>query len=305
MVGQRADAPILQVTDPLLLACLMIAMLVMFQRQYDSLTDLAAMSLIAGLLFVWACLAARNAAELRNRLAATERGVIERQAAEAIGRLTGGVAHDFNNILTVIGGNLELAREVSDPVERNSLLAEARAATGRAAAVTAQLLAYSRQTVLLPVPTDLTLPLARVEGFMLRLLPPKIRLACAVADDLPAVLLDPTQLETALINLILNANDAMPNGGLVRVDVDTPSWIDGPPAWVVVTVSDEGVGIPPDLLDRVVEPYFTTKQPGKGSGLGLSMVKGFVEQSGGRMEIVSAQNRGTVVTLWFPVIATA
>ncbi|MEM7470071.1 MAG: ATP-binding protein [Pseudomonadota bacterium] len=224
---------------------------------------------------------------------------------EAIGRLTGGVAHDFNNLLTVIIGNIDLARETKINDEAHDLLDKTRTAADRAAELTAQLLAFARQSPLVLREHDLSQLLVRSIGLTKRLLPPNITTQLDLAPALWTVRTDAIQLETAILNLLTNARDAMPSGGQISIharnhllnplDNDLPHG-----AYVELVIKDEGGGIPSGLLEQVTEPFFTTKPVGKGSGLGLSMVKGFVEQTGGKLDIQSVPGRSTAVTLLLP-----
>jgi two-component system, cell cycle sensor histidine kinase and response regulator CckA len=303
-LSARCEDTILTWSDRIVVAVLLGLAVLLFSLEAESTASTVVVLVVCLLMYIWMLVTLAEVSAMRRRLAQAERTAMEQQRIEAIGRLTGGVAHDFNNILTVIGGNLDLVREVSDPSEKLALLAEARSATGRAAAVTAQLLAYSRQSVLAPRSTALVECLARVEAFMSRLLPTAVRLTLHVAADLPVIEIDATRLESALINLILNSRDAMPGGGAITLSAHTiatdPSAPDAP-AHVVVAVADTGQGIDPAILPRVFEPYFTTKPVGKGSGLGLSMAKGFAEQSGGNLTIRSVPGNGTVVEMILPV----
>jgi two-component system, cell cycle sensor histidine kinase and response regulator CckA len=299
-MSARSEDLILRWADRGLAISLLTLSVVLFARQGFGVEQTLVMAGVCLLMYIWLHVSVRDVSRMRLRLTQVEHAALDQQRIEAIGRLTGGVAHDFNNILTVIGGNLDLMREVGDDREKAALLAEARAATGRAAAVTAQLLAYSRQSVLSPAPVDLAACARRVEAFLTRLLPVNVRLVTQIGSDLPVLDIDATRLESALINLILNARDAMPDGGIVTLTVQQV--VDGGgQRRVVLAVADTGTGIDPAILARVAEPYFTTKGPGKGSGLGLSMAKGFAEQSGGRMAIRSVIGSGTVVELSFPV----
>jgi signal transduction histidine kinase/CheY-like chemotaxis protein len=231
---------------------------------------------------------------------ATEAQVRQAQKMEAIGQLTGGVAHDFNNILTVITGSIEM---LSDGVKDRPLLAQITAMIGAAATrgadLTRHLLAFARQQPLQPRSTDINALLVDVAGLLRPML----------ADDAAPVLIDPSQLSTAILNLALNARDAMPDGGKltletknVVLDADYAALNNDvqPGNYVMIAVSDTGEGIPGSLLDKVFEPFFTTKGVGKGSGLGLSMVYGFVKQSNGHIKIYSEEGHGTTVKLYLP-----
>lgn len=228
---------------------------------------------------------------------ATESQLLQAQKMESVGQLTGGIAHDFNNILAVIIGNLNIvAREhVAQPALQGRI-ERALAAAERAAAQVNRLLAFSRRQRLAPEDVDIN---ARVEGMLDLLgnsLGSGIELATDFAADLALARVDPGQLEAALMNLAVNARDAMEGAG--RITVSTRSAGDG---FVEVAVADTGTGIPPEILHQVFEPFFTTKPAGKGSGLGLSMVYGFARQSGGTVEIESHPGQGTVVRLRLPI----
>ncbi|MFY0691825.1 MAG: hypothetical protein JXR14_07885 [Paracoccaceae bacterium] len=230
----------------------------------------------------------------------------EEEHLKSVGRLTAGIAHDFNNILTAVMGNLELLPEVSDPKEKDALAREARESAKRASLVTAQLLAFSRQTPLMSRTIDMN---AFAEGFEAKAraaLPGAIRFEVTRHDGLWPVHADETQLARALMNLIENARDAMPEGGDLRFDLanrlltrpETGKLPDGP--YVVLTLNDTGDGIAEDIRARVFDPFFTTKSVGRGSGLGLSMAKGFSAQSGGALSLESASPRGTRARMILP-----
>src|SRR6185436_18109270 len=241
----------------------------------------------------------------------TEQKKIEAQLAqvqriESLGQLTGGIAHDFNNLLTSILLNADVLASVLDDQLRP--LAEAvRTAAERGADLTRQLLAFGRRQMLEPRPTDLRELLNGMEALMRRTLGEHIRIEFRDAADLWFATVDPSQLEHAVLNLALNARDAMPNGGRLTIetanaefDADEASPEIKPGQYVMIAVGDTGVGMPPDVLARAFEPFFTTKDVGKGTGLGLSMVYGFVKQSGGHARIQSEVGNGTVVRLYMP-----
>ncbi|MEM9581940.1 MAG: ATP-binding protein [Pseudomonadota bacterium] len=241
----------------------------------------------------------------RNRKASQnlEERIRQSQKMEAVGKLTGGVAHDFNNILTVVMGNLDLYPEVKSEAERADLVKKAHEAAERASILTSQLLAFSRQSPLQikRVPTDQFLH--DLYDLAIRVLPATITLDLRIDDEISAMEVDQNQLEVALLNLIINARDAMSEGGrlqLIALPYKAPN---NPKRYVQLDLIDEGDGIPAENIDRVVEPFFTTKPVGQGSGLGLSMVKGFAEQSGGRLMINSAKGSGTRVCLLIPAAA--
>ncbi len=248
----------------------------------------------------------------------TERHALEeelRQAhrLESVGRLTGGVAHDFNNLLTVILGSGTLLHELAAGNAQLASLAEmVTHAAQRGAELTQRLLAFARKQILDPKPVDVRQMLSGMQPLLERTLGEHIRVAVALAPDLRAAHIDPGQLENAVLNLCLNARDAMPAGGELvveaanaRIGPDAPAPGGGPAPgdYVRLAISDTGAGIAPELLARVFEPFFTTKETGQGTGLGLAMVYGFVKQSGGHVTLDSEPNRGTRVTLYLPVSA--
>lgn len=229
------------------------------------------------------------------------------QKMEAIGRLTGGVAHDFNNILTIVKGNLELYRELETVSEKDAVVQEAHDASDRAVKVIAQLMAFSRQSTLQPRDIDLENLFGDLNQFLRPALPENIALTTLFPARKMSVWADPDQLSSAVLNLALNARDAMPEGGRIKVHVapaDDTSVVMGDPlsrgTYTKIAVSDTGTGISTKDLYRVSDPFFTTKPTGKGSGLGLSMVRGFVEQSHGGLAIESTAGRGTTVSLLLP-----
>jgi PAS domain S-box-containing protein len=239
---------------------------------------------------------------------ALERQLRQAQKMEAVGQLTGGIAHDFNNLLMVILGNVEL---IEDEVGANKTLSEALAVVQRAALrgseLTHRLLAFSRQQMLEPTDLDMNAAISGLAGMLARTLGEHIEMRTNLKPDLWVTRVDPAQFESAIINLCVNARDAMPGGGSLMLESDNVT-IGGeaakagmqPGDYVIVSVTDTGTGMPPEILDRVLEPFFTTKEPGKGTGLGLSMVYGFVKQSGGQLDISSTVGHGTTVRLMFP-----
>jgi PAS domain S-box-containing protein len=239
-----------------------------------------------------------------------EAQLLQAQKMEGIGRLAGGVAHDFNNQLTVIHGYCDfLLRRLPDGDEALGPLREIRRAGARAQKLTSQLLAFSRRQVLQPEIIRLQGVLAELENPLARMLGEDVHLSLHSDPDTGAVRLDRTQLEQAIMNLAVNARDAMPRGGRLKIrtrraDVDEtlargrPGLATG--SYVVLAVEDDGVGMDPATRERVFEPFFTTKDVGKGTGLGLSMVYGFVKQSAGFVEVDSAPGRGTTVNLYLP-----
>jgi PAS domain S-box-containing protein len=238
----------------------------------------------------------------------SERVSLQAQKMEAVGQLTAGLAHDFNNLLQVVNGNLELATARVEDARTLRYLQSARGAAERGARLTGQLLAFARKTRLDPRPVDVS---ACVNGFaevMESAIGKQVDLQLSLRRNLPKAVLDPEQFEMAVLNIAINARDAMPGGGLVEVvtgkvrlngDASARGLAAGEYIWV--EIRDEGEGMPSHVIDRATEPFFTTKPTGKGTGLGLAMASGFVQQSRGRLEIESEQGRGTTVRMLFPV----
>ena len=231
------------------------------------------------------------------------------QRMEAVGQLTGGVAHDFNNLLMVILGNIDiLADELADRPEQARMAQLVRQAAIRAAELTNRLLAFSRRQPLAPQPVDVNQLLANLESLLRRSLGEHIVIRLRCGEGQWPALVDPGQLENAVLNLAVNARDAMPAGGTLTIATSNMPLagevaqavgvLPGP--YVRIAVTDNGTGMPPEVQTRALEPFFTTKDVGKGSGLGLSMVYGFVTQSGGQVTIDSQTGRGTTVTLFLP-----
>jgi signal transduction histidine kinase len=227
---------------------------------------------------------------------------------EAVGQLTGGIAHDFNNLLAVILGNLELVSgEVRESGEVLECTQRAIAAAERGAKLTHRLLAFSRKQALRPEPVDVDALARRMLGLLWRTLGGAVDVEVGGDADLWLSLVDPGQLENSLLNLAINARDAMPRGGKLTIETSNAR-IDAahaeaqgdtePGQYVLVAVSDTGEGRTEGVMDHVFEPFFTTKDVGKGSGLGLSMVYGFVKQSGGHVRIYSEVAQGTTINLY-------
>nr|WP_298722919.1 PAS domain-containing sensor histidine kinase [uncultured Steroidobacter sp.] len=235
------------------------------------------------------------------------------QKMEAIGQLTGGVAHDFNNLLTVILGNLDtLSQELPpDQIRLRRRVDHALRAAERAAGLTQQLLAFARRQPLRPKPVEINRLLARWTELIRRMLPENIHLR-RIDDDVEVTAeVDANQLENALLNLIVNARDAMPNGGTLTIETATTKLTPGdtrllpdlkPGNYVLIHVSDTGAGMTQEVLDRAFDPFFTTKPLGQGTGLGLSQVFGFVKQSGGHVKIYSRAGHGTTVKIFLPQV---
>jgi len=229
---------------------------------------------------------------------------------EAVGQLTGGLAHDFNNLLAVVLGNLELIGErISDDEVIRNLVQKALSAGERGATLTHRLLAFSRRQALSPRPVEANELLAGMVDMLDRTLGEAVEISLLPRAGLWNCIADPVQLETAILNLAINARDAMPQGGHLTIETDNAlvgqslaggSEAVAPGDYVVLSVSDSGIGMRPEIQERVFEPFFTTKEVGKGSGLGLSMIYGFVRQSGGAVTLESAPGKGTTVRIFLP-----
>ena len=244
-------------------------------------------------------------------LARAEEQLRQAQKMEAVGQLTGGIAHDFNNLLTGITGSLEMmqvrmAQGRTGDVDR--YVTAAQGAAKRAAALTHRLLAFSRRQTLAPKPTDIRALVNGMEELIGRSVGPEIEVETVNAAGLWTSLIDPSQLENAVLNLCINARDAMPDGG--RITIETGNrWMDRrtaaerglePGQYISLCVSDTGTGMSPEIVSRVFEPFFTTKPIGMGTGLGLSMIYGFAKQSGGTVTVYSEVGQGTMVCIYLP-----
>lgn len=243
-----------------------------------------------------------------------EKALLQAQKMEAVGQLTGGIAHDFNNLLTVIMGNLQiLASELRADANATALVRAAHAAARRGAELNRTLLAFSRKQRLTPVPVDFNEMITRMAAMLRPTFGETIQIGIEPGANVPAAMVDPAQLETALLNLCVNARDAMPNGGKLTIETAAVTFdahhaaLEGdvkPGDYVTLAVSDTGTGMPPGVVARAFEPFFTTKDTGKGSGLGLAMVYGFVKQSGGHAKIYSEPGLGTTVKLFLPAMVS-
>jgi PAS domain S-box-containing protein len=237
----------------------------------------------------------------------SERAYLQAQKMEAVGQLTAGLAHDFNNLLQVVNGNLELAAARNGDERLTRYLESARNAAERGAKLTGQLLAFARKTRLDPRAVDLGELLNSFAEVMESALGKGVELQFSFRRGLPRALLDPQQFEMAVLNIAINARDAMPNGGViefstrkVRLEGDRAKELT-PGDYLALEVRDEGEGMPADVIERATEPFFTTKGVGKGTGLGLAMASGFMQQSRGRLEIESEPGQGTLIRMLFPI----
>lgn len=246
------------------------------------------------------------------------RDVTERKAAEsqlrqalkmeAIGRFTGGVAHDFNNLLMAVLSSLELMRKRMPPDERLRALVEtATRGAQRGASLTQRMMAFARQQELKTEAVDVAVLLSGLQGLLQQTAGPHVFLKMALAANLPRIITAPSQFESSMLNLVANSRDAMPGGGVIKiaaaVETTLPRQLAGLAAgsYVCVRVEDTGEGMDEQTLSRVVEPFFTTKGVGKGTGLGLAMVDGLVAQSGGKLVLHSTPGNGTTVEMWMPI----
>ena len=259
----------------------------------------------------------RLMAEIAERERA-QAALIQVQKMEAIGRLTGGIAHDFNNLLHVVNMNLDMVSRVAKDDKVLGIAARAKGAVGRGAKLTGQLLSFARNQSLLPRLTDVNALLEGLRELVAVSVGPSVNVELQFADEPAWAVLDANQLEMAVLNLAVNARDAMPGGGALTICASvahTASSSNGryagqgadpagallkPGSYVAVSVADTGAGIPPHLLTKVFDPFFTTKPVGSGTGLGLSQVYGFAQQSGGIATVRSEEGRGTVVEMRFP-----
>ena len=241
--------------------------------------------------------------------------LIQAQKMEAVGRLAGGVAHDFNNLLTVIlGYNEMLSEQVKNDPEALDAVLEVHKAAERATALTNQLLAFSRRQVAVPRVLDLNQVVRQIDKMLRRIIGEDIELETRLAPDLPPVKADPSHIDQVIMNLAVNARDAMPKGGKLSIETAATHLTDeyaaghigvtaGP--YVMLAISDTGVGMDALTRARIFEPFFTTKEKGKGTGLGLSIVYGIVKQHGGEILVYSEPGQGTVFKIYIPVAAPA
>src|SRR6201986_3758720 len=244
--------------------------------------------------------------EAQLKLEEMQKHLAESQKLDALGQLTGGVAHDFNNLLMVISGSLHMLRKTAaDDPKVQRALAAIDAATKRGAALTSQLLTFARRQSVNPQAVAVTERIYAVRAVLRPGAGSSVRLAYDSGPDLWPVTVDVSEFETALVNLVINARDAMPGGGTVTVAAGNcadsqPRGQDRPGDFVAISVADTGVGIPPDVLAKIFDPFFTTKPVGKGTGLGLSQVHGFAHQAGGSVKVESELGKGTKVTILLP-----
>ncbi len=283
--------------------------------RFVAFLSLVFVPITAGLVYVtWVALKKtqreqRLAADMREQMqlrARAERAILETQKLEVLSQLTGGVAHDFNNLLTVVGNNLHILARRHPALATERPLDSILRAVKTGVRLTRQLLSFARKQALRPEVVELRHWLPATEALIRSTLARNVSLDFLVDEDTRPVTVDVAELELALINTVLNAQHAMPDGGTLHITARNAVHAkSGDRAMVAICVEDDGVGIAPDVIARVFEPFFTTRGPGKGSGLGLSQVSGFCEQAGGFATIDSTVGRGTVVGMYVPASETA
>jgi signal transduction histidine kinase/CheY-like chemotaxis protein len=279
------------------------------QRQYEIKALIEAREKAAAQLQQQVAEATRGLREQMAERLRAEDSLRQSQKMEAIGQLTGGIAHDFNNLLTAITSSLDLLKKRIAHDERAvALLDNAVNGAERGARLTQRMLAFARRQELSIAPVHLSTLVSGVEGLIERAVGPSVSIHTDIPADLPCVGADANQLEAALLNLAVNARDAMPNGGDVLIRARKANDEEQTRAqlsagrYVLLSVTDFGIGMDASTLSHAVEPFFTTKGVGKGTGLGLSMVQGLAEQSGGKLLISSEINRGTVIEIFLPIV---
>ncbi|MDP9065456.1 MAG: response regulator, partial [Pseudomonadota bacterium] len=270
-----------------------------YEVRFNSLRDRQG-ALVGAFQFVYdVTTRLRDQAKLRE----AENHIRQAQKIDALGQLTGGVAHDFNNLLMVISGGLGILERNTDPERGRRIIGQMRQAADRGASLSRQLLAFARRQPLKPVPLDLRRQVAGMQELLDRALSGNVHVQTDFADDLWPVKVDPAELELVLLNLCVNARDAMPNGGIIVIGAKNvrnfrDNALEGD--FIAVSVADTGTGMSSEVLAHLFEPFFTTKEIGKGSGLGLPQVYGFVQQSGGTVRVTSTLGKGSTVTMMLP-----
>jgi PAS domain S-box-containing protein len=235
------------------------------------------------------------------KLEQMQKHLAESQKLDALGQLTGGVAHDFNNLLMVISGSTHtLKKAVGDNAKLQRAVAAIETAAKRGASLTSQLLTFARRQSVNPQPIDLAERIGAIRDVLYTGVGGGVALALDIGRDVWPVTVDISEFETALVNLVINARDAMPMGGTITIAARNRAAIGDAGDQVAISVEDTGTGIAPDVLDKIFDPFFTTKPIGKGTGLGLSQVHGFAHQAGGTVEVESELDKGTMVTMLLP-----
>lgn len=241
--------------------------------------------------------------EAQLRLEQMQKQLAESQKLDALGQLTGGVAHDFNNLLMIVSGSIHtLKKGIGDDAKLQRAIAAIEAATRRGATLTSQLLTFARRQSVNPQPIDIVERIEAVREVLGTGVGDTVKLSLDVDRTTWPVTVDAAELETALVNLVINARDAMPDGGTITIGARNARLSGEPDAgdYVAISVADSGTGIAPDVLDKIFDPFFTTKPVGKGTGLGLSQVHGFTHQAGGTVTVDSELGKGTTVTILLP-----
>ncbi|MBV9904856.1 MAG: response regulator [Alphaproteobacteria bacterium] len=276
------------------------------RRQYEARARLVALSESQERLSLLTTTLEQRVDEEVNERRRAEEALLQAHKMEALGQLTGGIAHDFNNLLMAVMGNLDLLRKHLRGDPRFARLIDgAMQGAQRGATLTRHMLAFARQQELTTDLVDLSALCAGMENMLERTLGPQFKLELSLADQLPAVKVDPTQIELAILNLCINARDAMTDGGRIVISTDFP---DSVPAvlpagrYVRLSISDSGAGMSEETLKKATEPFFSTKPVGKGTGLGLSMVHGLALQLGGLFQLDSRLGEGTTATIWLPAL---
>jgi signal transduction histidine kinase/CheY-like chemotaxis protein len=274
------------------------------RRQYAARANLVSLRESQSKLAALTATLEQRVEERTRQLQESEAALRQSQKMEAIGQLTGGVAHDFNNLLMAIMGNLDLLKKyIGDDSRCQRLVDGALQGALRGASLTQRMLAFARQQDLRTGSVDVTQLIQGMEDLLDRTLGPQIGLTLELQPNLPLANVDANQIELAILNLVINSRDALPEGGKITVSANFPEKIPGalsPGRYIRVQVADNGVGMSDETLKKAIEPFFSTKEVGKGTGLGLSMVHGLAVQLGGLLDLQSTLNVGTKATLWLP-----
>ena len=236
--------------------------------------------------------------ETQLKLEQIQKHLAESQKLDALGQLTGGVAHDFNNLLMIVSGNINtLKKGIGDNIRLQRAVIAIEAAVKRGASLTSQLLTFARRQSVNPQPIDVAERIEAIREVLDTGVGSGVELAFDIAGDVWPIAIDISEFETALVNLVINARDAMPAGGTITVGARNSAATDDAGDHVAISVADTGSGIAPDVLGKIFDPFFTTKPVGKGTGLGLSQVHGFAHQAGGTVKVESELGKGTKVTI--------
>ncbi|SHL47375.1 Histidine kinase-, DNA gyrase B-, and HSP90-like ATPase [Roseovarius marisflavi] len=299
-LSRHSDLTLLAIWDNILMSLSILGAVLAYAGKSDSTAGMLIIA-FAGLgISAYYSLNFFEMMRTRAKLRLTQEAEAEAQKMRAVGQLTSGIAHDFNNILTVIRGNLDLLTELPEADDRDVMVNEARNSVDRAAHLVRQLLAFSRKSQMMRSDLELGSFLKAFRASLQGLLPDSISIDVAMPPEDIRIRTDRHLLEAALLNCALNARDAMmPRGGTLRLRTEQSTT----PGEIAILIEDSGPGLHEDIIDRVTEPFFTTKSVGEGSGLGLSMVKGFAEQSGGRLELNNLPQGGLQVALFLPLSA--